>query len=187
MPRYNDDDDRPRRTWREIDKQKDRSKHRQEDRPIADKKKQVRAKSASQVYRSKLDAFFEGEGKAPEHVKEKIEAVKKSDQKGDSRAAALKAIKEANSSAAADKAVAAYLTEWEIPPDYDILCQVLTCSEEKYVGMAMDQLSKMLAERHIPRRAALLEQRLRRVKTLSEDRDLQDKAEVLIRQIRLYS
>lgn len=187
MPGYNDDEDKPKRSWRDIDKQKDRSKHRREDRPIMDQKKQVRAKSASQVYKSKLDAFFEGQGKAPEHVKEKLEAVKKNEPQADTRASALKAIKEANSSVAADKAVAAYLAAWEIPPDFEILCQVLTCSEERYVSIALDELGKMLADRHIPRRAALLEQRLRRVKILCDDPEIQNKAEALMRQVRLYS
>ena len=69
MPR-NYDDDRPKRSWREIDKNKDRSQHRKEDRAPMSSFKQARADSASKVYKSKLDNFFDGDGKAPEHVRE---------------------------------------------------------------------------------------------------------------------
>lgn len=185
MPNYNDDD-RPKRSWRDIDKNKDRSRHRLEDRPAMNPKKQARANSASQVYRSKLDAFFDGDGKAPAHIKEKLETIKDSSADGKQRLKALKAIKDATTSAAADKAVGAYLKQWEIPPDYDVLAQVLTCGEESYVETAMGVIGKMLADKRIPRQAALLEQRLRRVKTLAEDPDLQDSADQLLRELRLF-
>ena len=67
-----DRDDRRERDWREIDRRKDRSKHRQPDRPQVPKHKQARAESASKVYKSQLDAFFDGDGKAPAHVKDKL-------------------------------------------------------------------------------------------------------------------
>ena len=182
-----DYDDKLKRSWRDIDNKKDSSKHRQSDHRPMSRQKKVRAESASKVYKSKLDAFFEGEGKAPAHVKEKIDTLKPASKEGKARAAALKAIKDANTSSAADKAVAAYVKKWELPPDFELLSQVLTCSDEDYVLDALEVIEKLMAEGRAPRRVQLLEQRLRRVKTLADDPDLQDKADDLIKKLRLFS
>ena len=180
-------DDKPKRSWREVDRNKDRSKHRQPgDKPMS-KHKQDRSKSASMVYKSKLDAFFDGEGKAPEHVKDKIENISPSSNEGKARAKALTAIKNAGTSSAADKAVSAFLKKWELPPDFDILAKVLTCSDEDMLSKAMEILDNLLADKRVPRRAKTLEQRLRRVVTLADDPDLQDKANELVKTLRLYT
>jgi hypothetical protein len=182
-----DYDDKPKRSWREIDKKKDSSKHRQQDRKPMSPHKTARAASASKVYKSKLDAFFSGDGKVPEHVKEKVDALQTTSGEGKARANALKAIKDANTSSAADKAVAAYLKKWELPPDFDVLSQVLTCSDEDYILDAMEIMDKIIKENRVPRRIQLLEQRLRRVKTLADDPDLQEKADQLIKKLRLFT
>ncbi len=184
MPR---DYDKPKRSWREIDRKKDSSKHRQEGRSPISPHNKARSASASKVYKSKLDAFFDGEGKAPGHVKEKIDALETTSKGGKERAKALNAIKDAGTSSAADKAVAAYLKEWELPPDFDILSQVLTCSDEDYVKTGLDMLEELFKQRRVPNRTQILEQRLRRVKTLADDPDLGDKAGELMRTLRLYS
>jgi hypothetical protein len=185
MPR--DYDDKPKRSWREIDKNKDSSKHRQQDRKPMSPHKTARAESASKVYKSKLDAFFSGDGKVPAHVKEKVDALQTASSEGKARTSAIKAIKDANTSSAADKAVAAYLEKWELPPDFEVLSQVLTCSDEDYILDAMEIMKKIIKENRLPRRVQLLEQRLRRVKTLAEDPDLQEKADQLIKKLRLFS
>lgn len=185
MPR--DRDDRRERDWREIDRRKDRSKHRQPDRPQVPKHKQARAESASKVYKSKLDAFFDGDGKAPAHVKDKLATLDDASPEGKQRLAALKAIKDAGTSSAVDKAVAAYLREWSLPPDHEVLAQVLLASEEEYVEQALELIEELLSHNRPPRRKAVLEQRLRRVISLGEDPDLADKAQALIRQLRLFS
>ena len=58
MPR-DYDSDKPKRSWRDIDRNKDKSAHRKEDRPPMNPFKQARADSASKVYKSKLDSFFD--------------------------------------------------------------------------------------------------------------------------------
>lgn len=182
-----DYDDRPKRSWRDIDKMKDGSKHRQPDRPKMSGKNQARANSASKVYKSKLDAFFDGEGKAPEHVKEKMAVISDSSKEGKSRAKALGAIKDAGTSSAMDKAVEEYLKKWELPPDFDILSQVLTCSDEEYLEKALEMIEELLQQKRIPKHITLLEQRLRRVKTLADDPDLAEKATKITRDLRLFS
>ncbi|MCU0662020.1 MAG: hypothetical protein MUC50_06805 [Myxococcota bacterium] len=181
------DDDKPKRTWREIDAKKDRSAHRKEDKPVGSPFAQARADSASKVYRSKLDAFFEGDGKAPEVVRGKLEALTDTSPEGKKRTAALKLIKDAATSSQADGAVRAFLSEFELPLDYDILSQVLLCSDDDYVGAALHLLEAMMNEKRVPSRVALLEQRLKRVKSLSEVSEQQKAADRLIKQLRLFS
>ncbi len=185
MPRKYDDD-KPQRSWRDIDKNKDRSQHRKEDRAPMNPFKQARADSASKVYKSKLDSFFDGDGKAPDHVREKLAGITETSEEGKARAKALKNIKDAATSSALDKAFGAYLKKWEMPPDYDILSQALNCGDEEYVGAALDMLEEMFQEKRVPRHVQLLEQRLRKVKTLAEDPDLQDKAATLMKELRLF-
>jgi hypothetical protein len=149
--------------------------------------KQTRADSASKVYKSKLDNFFEGDGKSPDHVREQLSNIKETSPEGKARAKALKAIKDAGTSSALDKAFAAFLKKWEMPPDYDVLSQALNCGDEEHIGLALDMLEEMFGERRVPRQLQLLEQRLRKVKTLAEEPELQDKAAKLIKDLRLFS
>ena len=186
MPR-DYDSDKPKRSWREIDRQKDGSAHRAPDRPMMNPFKQARADSASKVYKSKLDAFFDGEGVAPEHVRQKLSEIEETSEEGKARTKAIKAIKDASTSSALDKAFQAYLKKWELPPDYDILSQALNCGDETYVSMALDQIEMLLAANRVPKRVQLLEQRLRKVRSLSEDPDQQEKAASLLKKLRLFS
>ena len=180
------DDDKPKRSWREIDRSKDGSAHRAPDRPKMNPFKQARADAASKVYKSKLDAFFDGEAAAPVHVKEKLSTLQDTSDTGKARAKALKTIKDAKTSSALDKAFGAYLKKWELPPDFDILSQALNCGDESYVAKALDMLEEMFQANRVPKHTQLLEQRLRRVKTLADDPDLQDKAAALMKTLRLF-
>ncbi|MBW2278449.1 MAG: hypothetical protein JRF63_13230 [Deltaproteobacteria bacterium] len=182
-----DQEDRRERDWREIDRRKDQSKHRQADRPRVPEHQQARAESASKVYKSKLDAFFDGSGKAPAHIKDKLQALDDTSPEGKQRITALKKIKDAGTSLAVEKAVGVYLKSWALPPDHDVLAQVLTCSDEEYVGQALEIIDELLSKNRPPRRKTILEQRLRRVISLSDDPDLADKAQAIIKQLRLFS
>ncbi len=186
MPR-DYDSDKPKRSWRDIDRQKDSSAHRAPDKTRMNPFKQARADSASKVYKSKLDAFFEGDGTAPEHVREKLSRISETSEEGKARAKALKAIKDAVTSSALDKAFGAYLKKWDMPPDYDILSQALNCGDDEYVGQALDMIEEMFASNRTPKRVQLLEQRLRKVKSLSEEPDQQEKAEGLLKTLRLFN
>ena len=186
MPR-DYDSDRPKRSWREIDRGKDRSAHRKEDRPKMNPFKQARADGASKVYKSRLDGFFDGDGKAPAHVKEKLDALKDTSPQGKKRMAAIKKIKEASLSSSRDDAVAAYLEEWALPADYDMLIEVLSCSDEEYVEMALEKIGELLRANRPPKRTTLLDQRLKRVATLAEEPTVVDMAKDLVKQLRLFS
>jgi hypothetical protein len=185
MPR-DYDTDRPKRSWSEIDKQKDRSLHRREDRPAMGQKKQARADGASKVYKSQLDRFFEGEGAAPAQVKSKLAAIEDVSPDGLARKAAIQKIKEAVTSAAKREAISEYLSKWELPPDHDVLVEVLACGDDDYVAVALQMIDELLAANRPPRRTTTLEQRLRSIVTLSEEPSVQSAAKELIKKLRVF-
>jgi hypothetical protein len=185
MPR-DTDSDRPKKSWRDIDKQKDRSAHRKEDRPAFNPGSQQRADSASKVYKARLEGFFEG-GKAPDHVQAQLKGLEDASPEGKERVAALAAIRAATASADVEKAVAAFVARWELPPDYEILGQALLCGDESLVERAMDELGAQLAARHAPRRTQVLETRLKRIISLGDEPSLKRKAEELLKALRLYA
>ncbi len=185
MPR-NNSEDQPKKSWREVDKNKDRSAHRKEDHSAFSPTKQIRSDSASKVYKAKLSAFFDGEGKPPEMIREKLSNIQDISEEGKERLEAMKKIKNASNSNAIEAAFYSYLTRWELPLDYDLLSQALNCDNDELIEKTLDILEKMLSDRRIPKSVQLLEQRLRRVKTLTEDPNIQKKAGTLIRDLRLF-
>ncbi len=186
MPRDNSGD-RPKRSWREIDQNKDRSGHRAGDKPAMGKWKQERADNASKLYKSKLDNFFDGDGKIPKHLKEKFEALETTSPDGKKRVVAIKKIKDANTSTAIEKAIADYLGKWEMPPDHEVLAQALSSGDEDHVEQALELIGVLLDANRAPRHTAIMEQRLKRIISMGEDPDLEDKARELVRKLRLFS
>ncbi|MFO8074312.1 MAG: hypothetical protein R6V85_20815 [Polyangia bacterium] len=178
------DDDRRERDWREIDRRKDRSRHRQPDRRSMDPRRRARSESASKVYRSQLDSFFDGDGRAPAHVGDKLAELDDVSPEGKRRKAALDAIREAKTSFAAAKAVNSFLKKWELPPDHDVLAAVLASADEDHQRAALDQVSELLQRGRPPKRKAVLEQRLRRIADLGDEPDLIDDAKELLRRLR---
>ena len=185
MPR-DYDSDRPKRSWREIDQQKDRSLHRREERPAMNPKKQARADGASKVYKSQLDRFFEGDGKAPAQVKNKLAAIEDVSPDGVARKAAVQKIKDAVTSSAKREAVSEYLSRWELPPDHDLLAEVLACDDDDYIAIALRMIDELLSANRPPHRTTTLEQRLKRIVTLSEEPSVQATAKELIKKLRVF-
>jgi aminopeptidase N len=182
MPR---DYDKPKKSWREIDSRKDQSAHRRDDRPGKNPFAQARANNASSMYRAELDSFFDGEGKAPAHMREKFAALTDSKEGKERKTAAAKIV-DAKTSSAKTAAVKDYLKKWELPPDYSILAEVLLCSDDLLVEQALDEIDKMFDANRIPKRKALLEQRFKSLVSLTDDEDVEEKASALLKKIRIF-
>lgn len=179
------ENDKSKRSWREIDQRKDQSAHRKEERSSANPFAQARSNNASKLYRSQLDNFFNGEGKAPDAVVEKFAELDDS-KEGLQRKAAAKEIADAKSSVAKTRAVEAYLKQWKLPPDYAVLSEVLACSDEDLQELALDEISKMFDANRAPKRKSILEQRLKSIVSLGDDEDIQDKAQKLLKRLRVF-
>lgn len=133
-------EDRPRKSWRDIDKAKDGSNHRQGERPKGGRKGEERSQKS---YRATLDRMFES-GKVAEMVQEADE--KSGDADTTNRFALMREITQAEDPATIGKAVDAYLKEFELPEDADVLAKVL---EHKNPDLQLDamELLVQLAER----------------------------------------
>ncbi|MBN2525752.1 MAG: hypothetical protein JXR76_05100 [Deltaproteobacteria bacterium] len=179
------DYDKPKRSWREIDQRKDQSAHRRDERPAMNAGKQARANNASKLYKSQLDNLFDGDGKAPKELKEKFAALDNSDE-GVARKDAARKIVDAKSSSAKTRATQAYLKQWELPQDYSILSEVLACSDEELQEMALDEIGAMFDANRVPKRTSILEQRLKSLMSLADDEAIEEKAQSLLRRLRLF-
>jgi hypothetical protein len=179
------DFDRPRKSWREIDNNKDRSAHRKDDRPKMSPFKQQKSDAASKAYKSRLDSFFNGEGEIPSHLKDKFKALNSSEG-GKKRKEAFLKIKNARRSKEKTAAVAEYLKNWELSPDYDLLMEVLACSSDKYIKMTLNLIEQMFDENRVPKHKALLEQKFRTIISLEEDPGAVKQAGELIKKLRLF-
>lgn len=179
------DFEKPKRSWREIDQRKDQSAHRKNNQSGGNPFKQSRAQNASKLYKSQLDSFFDGDGKAPAGLKEKFAALDDSPE-GKERKAAAKKILDAKSSLAKTRATKEYLKKWELPPDYTVLCEVLACSDDELQEQALDEIEKMFDANRAPKRASILEQRLKSIISLGDDEDVLEKTELLLKRLRLF-
>ena len=179
------DYERPKKSWRELDKRKDASSHRRDDSFSKNSFSKARANSASGVYKAQLDSFFNGEGKAPLHLQDKFASLQDSKEGKERKAAAAKIIG-AKTSTVRDAAVHEYLKKWELPPDYNVLSEVLLCSDEELVELALDEIKKMFDLSRIPKRRALLEQRFKSLVSLSDDDDIVNKAKSILETLRKF-
>jgi len=154
------DDDRERPTWREMDARRDRSRHTREE-PRAPRTPRARAESqaAKQSYLKKLDdKLFSGRGS---EVAKDAEAVH-----------------EARGTRGFAAACDTYAEKHGFPVTADLLLLFLDHPEPDIILKAIDALAALFAEGQVDRDALL--RSLRRVKSLSEDPDVDEAVEELL-------
>lgn len=173
-------DDRPKKSWREIDAGKDRSSHRRDDKPRQGTKAAQRSASAQQQYRSALEKLFDGGSAATTAGWAKVLPEMPKDPASEGRQEMLRDIRKATGRAAVEKAVAALLERFPLPDDPDILVQVLVHSDDDLVRQALARLDALLPLR-TPAGKAVLDGRLR---TLEDDQDRDPDVRSLAGQIR---
>jgi hypothetical protein len=142
-------DDRPKKSWREIDQMRNNSAHRK-----AEPKKESRQSVAAQKqYKAQLDRLFDS-GEAGKLLGKKVEAPS-----ADSKLAKIKAVRDAIGRDDITRAVDALLAMGPLPQDEEVLTQAL---EHRNEGKIQEVLSTLLSwlERNIPKRKATLKARL---------------------------
>jgi hypothetical protein len=144
-------DERPKKSWRDIDKARESSSHRREERPA---KSNPRAASAQKQYRAALDRLFDtGEaGKL-------LGKVAATPPKEDSKLAKVRALRDAIGRDDISKAVDALLALGPLPPEEEVLTQAIEHRDEEKVRMALSLLLGWL-DKNRPRRQATLKARL---------------------------
>ena len=158
------DDERPKRSWSEIDKLRDKSTHRRDPRPEPGMSGARRERS-QKSYRAALDrAFSSGAiGKLLDEPGAQGE--------GDGRARELAAIRNADTpedvSAAVDRALAA----GPLPDDIEIWARVVEHRDMLRVREALLRVAALLDE-HPLKRARALRSRLRYLEEIAEDEEI---------------
>ncbi len=177
MPRRDDDGDKPRKTWREIDKGRDKSSH---TRTSSDRDRERFEKTSAYTrYKANLEKVFSG-GELSDAMRDRL------DPKGEGKArdAALRKVREAETVAEFAAAVDAMLEKFPLPDDPYLLDRLLDHPKPGPVQLALDQLSQLFEAGKLVKPPASLKQRLASLELTSDDPDVQGKAQALAKKLR---
>lgn len=179
--------ERERKSWRDADRNKDRSYH-------ADKVVQYetsgRQAAATKEYRAALEALFQKKPEAAEKIEKIMPAVTIPrvvepvvDTGATKRQDMLRKITVAQSSKAISDAVDAFLAAGHtLPDDQEVFLQVLEHRDEERVREALAALDRMLMGQ-LPKRKPVLVQRLKRLEEHAEEADTRTAAAQLRRKV----
>lgn len=169
--------DRP--SWRDLDRKRDKSAHRKEER--GPRGRAARVESATAAYKRKLDAFFD-HAVVPEHLKDKLPAGE-SEGPGP-RQALLRDIRDAKNARALEKAVDKLRKDFGMPEDMEILLRVLEHSKDPVLLEALGLIEQYVdSGQQVPRKARFVE-RLKGLEFSSFDPRVQRKAVALANRLR---
>lgn len=177
-----DDDDRPRKSWREIDRGRDSSSGGSGGRSDRAQERLERSQ-AYRAYKSNLDKFFEGGiTSAPEGLKGLLDPTGKKS----ARTKAIEAIQEASAEDRRkwSELVKEFVEEHELPPDPYLLTEFLGHSSERVASKALVRLASLIEEGHIKKIPPSLDQQLRYLEANADDDELQAAAGALREQLR---
>jgi hypothetical protein len=138
-----EDDDRPKRSWRDIDKMRDSSTHRKEPRSTGSGGRKLENTQAYRAYKTQLNRLFDG-GALPDALKAKLA-------EGDVGADA-KAKKEAGraiiDAAPADirAQLSVFVDRFGFPQDEEVLAKLLDLSDESVVTECLTAIAKLKTE-----------------------------------------
>lgn len=174
-------DDRERRSWRDIDRGRDTSAHRRDERGSG-RGRGPRVETATAAYKRSLDAFFD-RGVVPDHLKDKLPAGANTE--GSPRQKLLRQIRDASSQRKLEKAVDALHAEFGLPEeDFDVLLRVLEHSKDPILKAAMNHVETFVESgRPLPRKARFVA-RLRTIESASFDPFVQAQAARLVAALR---
>ena len=167
-----DDADREKRSWRDIDKMRDGSRHAPDGRGAPGEKK-ARATAAYGKYKSELNKLFDKGGLA-----EKFKDVL-GEGDGSAQTKDLKALRAAEGPAFF-ALLASYMATHGMPVAVDVLARATTAEDLAIVKGAVKTLAEHAADARIPGRAAMLE-RLRTLCMTARDPELDALVEMLRR------
>ncbi|MBI5546644.1 MAG: hypothetical protein HY901_22405 [Deltaproteobacteria bacterium] len=182
MAKRDIDDDRPKRSWREVDKMRDKggsARQRQEDRA----QERLQRSPVYEQYKAKVSKLLGGED-LPDMVREKLDpsgALKARDD-------LLKKIKKVATEdrKAWAEAVTEFVDKFDMPEDAYLLVDLLDHPKDRVVEKSLDQLEVLakagaLTGSKCPKS---IDQRLRSLEMMGSDPDVQAKAKGLREKLR---
>jgi len=177
MAKREDHDDRPKRSWREIDKGRDKGFSRGRAKEERDQEKMQRSPVYTQ-YKAQVSKLFEG-GEIPEMLRDKLDPTGE----GRAREELLKRIKKVATEdrKAWSEAVKEYAEKYEMPEDPYMLVEWLDHPRDGVIEKSLAKLEQMAAGGLLsgPKVPKSLDQRLRALELTGTDPDLQARAKAL--------
>lgn len=167
-------DDRERKSWKEIDRMRD-GKSNREPRPGH----HPRSPQSQKSYRAALDRAFDS-GKIGALVKDQAAEAGQEEAAGDaSRIKLLREIGKAEDRASITKAVDAYLAQYELPDDADVLAKIVQHRKPGVQLSAMRKLEAVLDSQQ-PKRVRALVGQLKLIRDMADEKEMEELAERLI-------
>jgi hypothetical protein len=174
MPR-DDSDDRPKKSWREIDQAREKGTTRD---PRSDRgSERTQRSQAYRSYKTQLNKLFDG-GALPEALKERLgesAVVPDTKKRKDAAAAIVAATKPKEVKAA----VQAHIDAHGFPEDEEALAKILDTGNEAWVLQAIETAARLHGEGAL-KRGASLKARLKTVQLSMDDPDIVQAARALL-------
>lgn len=166
-------DDR-KKSWREIDRQRDSSDHRKPERGAAG-----RPRGSRKSYKAALDRLFDS-GKIGDVVKERAEQTgcELGGEDAAERNALARAVQDAVTPSALASAADAYLKRFDMPQDIELLAKMLELRDEERQVEVMESIVALDAEAR-PRRLRAVIGQLKLIRDMNEE----DRASELAREL----
>lgn len=163
MVRYQDEDERERVSWREVDRRKDRSPYAPKEAP-KDRQRSRQSEWVMKKYRKEADKLFMGKRGTKKHQKahHDIDRYHGTDQ--------------------FETAVKTYLDQYGLPEDWSTLSLLLDYSDSEKVLQALDAM-KGLYESRTPTEKQGFKARLDILAMTASDSDLRDFAEEMLKDL----
>jgi hypothetical protein len=177
MPRSNDDGDKPRRTWREIDKNRNKSSHTRLTSSDRDRDRFEKSTAYSR-YKQNLEKVFSG-GELSESMRDRLDPTGS----GKARDALLKKVREAEDTKSFAEAIDALLAQGDFPDDPYLLDRSLDHPKPPVVLKALAQLAALSADGKLAKPPASLKQRLASLELTHDDPEVQDEAKALAKKL----
>lgn len=161
------DDERRKKSWREIDRQKDRSRHTDDGER---KSRSGRNKRSSSKYKKELDKLFKSGGNVPDRFKEMMKGLEPEEGTPEAEyREAVDKLRKADGFREFATAVMEFRKEGRpMPDDEDLLIRMLDHPDERVVRDALEHVAD-LARRQSFDRVTPLKNRLSTIKTMSDD------------------
>lgn len=165
-------DERPRRSWKEIDQMRDGSRRKDER-----ERAPTGGPRSQRSYRAALDRAFNS-GAVGQLVREKDE--ESGEEIDETKANLIAAINDAEDRPSITKAVDEYYEQYQaLPNDPDALAKAVQHKKSKFQLEAMERLLEIAAERP-PRRVRALLGQLRFIRDTADDPELETVAQQLL-------
>jgi hypothetical protein len=184
MARRDDDgESRPKRSWREIDRMRDKSSGgRSSGGRSSYQQERLERSQAYRQYKANLDKFFSGSGSAPEGLKGLLDPTGE-------KSARTKAIEEIQKASAEDRRrwselVKEFVQQYELPEDPFLLTEFLGHPREAVAAKALAKLTSMVAEDRLKKVPASLDQQLRSLELTADDDEVKAAARSLREKLR---